>query len=323
MPITTNASIAQAKTTMLAQELILQLNSNNVLSRFFKSDTNFIKDSGAYNLGATISMPVVPTITTNVVTATGGAVTYNKPTLTNVSLTLDSIASTPFSINQADQALANVDPEMPTLVQAGKDHGNAIESTLMLNTFNDSGINGNVIGAAATAANLKLLANLEQAFFDAKVPASVTKVVVLPSDQYAELQQDPQVARLSNPDQSSTLADGIILNTFNMVILRSASARIGTAYTNLAALSAVSTKVGFAFTADSIVAAVRRLATVDQGLGVAQTVVANPTVNLATRLTKSYNPDVIGGDVRYHMETLFGTKIYRPTTVFPVLGGVA
>lgn len=322
MAITTNASIEQAKTTLLGQNLILQLNHNNVLRQFFMNDTNFVTDAGAYSLGATISLPTVPTITSNIVTATGGAVTYPKVTLTNTSLTLDSIASTPFSINQADQALANVDPEQGTVAQAAKDHGNKIESQLMLDTFNNSAINGNVIGAAATAANLKLLSNIEQAFFDANVPETVTKVVVLPSDQYAELQQDSQVARLSNPDQSSTLRDGIILDTFNMIVLRSAAARVGTDYTNLAALGAVATKVGFAFTADSIVSAVRRLAVVE-GLGVQQTIVESDIVNLATRLTKSYDPNKIGGDVNYHMETLFGTKIYRPTTVFPVLGGVA
>lgn len=321
MAITTDASIAQAKTTLLGQELILQLNHNNVLKQFFKNDTQFLTDTGAYSLGATISLPTVPTITTNTVTATGGAVTYPHITLTNTTLTLDTIKSTPFSINQADQALANVDPENATLMQAGKDHGNSIESTLMLNTFNDAGINGNVIGAAINAANLKLLSTIEQAFFDANVPDSVLKVVVLPSDQYAELQQDPQVARLSNPDQSLTLRNGIILDTFGMLVLRSNAAQVGTAYTNLAALSAVSTKVGFAFTADSIVSAIRRLATVE-GLGVNQVVVESDEVNLATRLTQSYNPNVIGGDVNYHMETLFGTKIYRPDTVFPILGGV-
>lgn len=320
MAITTDASIAEAKTTMLAQELIQQLNHNNVLSQFFRSDTSFIRDAGAYNLGATISMPVVPTITSNIVTATGGAVTYPKVTLTNESLTLDSIASTPFSINMADQALANINPENATIQQAAKDHGNKIESTLMLNTFNVAGIDGNTIGAAGTAANLKLLSNIEQAFFDANVGSTVTKVVVLPSDQYAELQQDTQVGRLANPDQSSTLRDGMILDTFNMVILRSAAALTADDYTNLTAVG--SNKVGFAFTTDSIVAAVRRLATTDVP-SVIQRVVADPTVNLATRLTKSYDANVIGGDTNYHMETLFGTKIYREDTVFPVLGGVA
>lgn len=322
MAITTDASIAQAKTTMLAQELILQLNSNNILKQFFRSDTSFMGDTGSYGQGATINIDVVPTITTNIATATGGAVTYPKVTLTTTALTLDSIASTPFGINRADQALANINPENATLIQAAKDHGNKIESQLMLDTFNNSAINGNVVGAAATSANLKLLANIETAFFDANVPESVTKVVVLPSDQYAELQQDTQVARLANPDQSSTLASGMILNTFNMVILRSASARVGTDYTNLAALAAVGTKVGFAFTADSIVAAVRMLPS-DNEPGVYLSVVRDETTNLATRLTRSYDSTVIGGTAQYHMETLFGSKIYRPTTVFPVLGGVA
>jgi len=323
MPITTNASIAQAKTTLLANRLLKPLAFNNVLSQFFRNDSTFATDTGSYTRGATLSIPIVPVITTNIVTATGGSVSFPKQTLTNVTLTLDAIASTPFSINDADVALANVNPENDILASAGAQHGNSIEDVLMLNTFNDASINGNVIGAAATATNYKLLSTLWKAFFDAKVNKLQTKVVVLPSDQYTELLQDPIVARLSNPDASTTLSNGVILSTLNMIILPSHATSIGTAYTNLAALGAVTTEVGFAFTIDSIVGAVRTLPTDGDGLGVQQTIVRDDSVNLATRLTVSYNAATIGGDKNYHMETLFGSKIYRPTTVFPVLGGVS
>jgi len=323
MPITTNASIAQAKTTLLANRLLKPLVFSNLLKQFIKSDTEFATNTGAYQRGATLSIPVVPTITTNIVTSTGGAVTYPKQTLTNVALTLDSIASTPFSLNDADVTLANVNPSNDILANAGAQHGNSIETVMMLNTFNDSTINGNVVGAAATDANYKLLRTLWKAFFDAKVPKTQTKIVVLPSDQYTELLADQTVSRLVNPDASSTLADGAMLNTLNMLILPANATSIGTAYTNLAALSAVSTPVGFAFTTDSIVGAIRELPTDGNNLGVNQVIVRNDEVNIATRLTISYNPNVIGGDKNYHMETLFGTKIYRPTTVFPIIGGVA
>lgn len=321
MAITTDASIAQAKTTMLAQNLLTNLTFNNVLTRFFKSDTQFLGATGSYGLGATISIPIVPQVTTNIVTATGGAVTYSKQTLTNVSLTLDSIASTPFSINEADLALANVDPSQPTIASAAKNHGNAIESRLFLDTFNTSDISGGITGAAATNANYKLLATLWQKFIEANVPDTQTKVVILPPDQYAELLQDSTVSRLANPEASRTLGNGVILDTLNMIVLVSNALPTLTALSNITGTG--TNKVGFAFTDDSIVAAVRRLSVDSNGLGVRQVVVANSDVNVATRFTESYNPDVVGGDRRYHMETLFGTKIYRPTTVFPVLGGVA
>jgi hypothetical protein len=323
MAITTNASIAQAKTTLLAQRLLTPLTGNKVLKQFFQADTTFLGNTGSYGLGATISIPVIPAITTNLVTATGGAITYPKQTLTNVALTLDTIASTPFSVNEADLALANVNPVNDTLANAAASHGFEIEKKLMLDTFNDAGINGNVIGAAATDMNYKALRAIWKGFFDAKVPDTQTKVVVLPSDLYSELLADNTVSRLANPDQSSTLVDGVILKSLNMVILPTNANTIGTAYTNLAALGAVVTPVGFAFTTDSIVSAVRELSTAGNGLGANVTTVRNNEVNLATRLTVSYNPDVTGSDVNYKMETLFGTKIYRPTTVFPIIGGVA
>jgi len=322
MSITTNASIAQAKATLLANRLIKPLAHNNVLRQFFKNDSDFLTNTGSYNRGQTLSIPIVPVITTNIVTATGGAVTYPKQTLTNVTLTLTTIASTPFSINNADVTLANVNPENDTLQSAGSQHGNAIERVLMLNTFNNTGINGNVVGDAAVATNYKLLTTLWKAFFDAKVDNTQTKVVILPSDQYTELLQDNTVSRLANPEASRTLADGAILPTLNMIVLPSNATRLGNLYTNLAAMALVITEVGFAFTTDSIVGAIRELPTDGNNLGVNQVIVRDDSVNIATRLTESYNPNVIGGDKNFHMETLFGTLIYRPTTVFPILGGI-
>jgi hypothetical protein len=320
MSITTDASIAQAKTTLLAQSLITNLTHNNVLTQFFRSDTSFLENTGTYGLGSTISIPVVPKITTNIVTATGGGVSYPKQTLTNVSLTLNSIASSPFSINQADLVLANIDPTNDTVSSAARNHGNAIESRLFLNTFNTADIDGNKVGADATPANYKLLRTLWQAFYTANVPDSITKVIILSPKMYGDLLADTTVARLANPDASRTLVDGTFLTTLNMIILPSNALPTLTALSNITGTGTYN--VGFAFTTDSIVGAVRELP-VTSGLGVNQVVVRNNEVNIATRLTESYNPDVIGGDVRYHMETLFGTKIYRPTTVIPILGGVA
>jgi hypothetical protein len=324
MPITTNASIAQAKTTLLGQYLLRPLVANNVLKQFFKMDTEFATDIGAYKRGATISIPVVPAVTTNIVTATGGAVSYPKQTLTNVSLTLDSIASTPFSINLADKALANIDPESATILSASENHGAAIEARLFLDTFNVASIDANSVGATATACNYKLLRTLWSAFQKAKVPKGVRKILILDPDKYGELLDDPKVARsqaLFSANNNSIISDGFLEKTLGIEIYSSINLPTSTALTNITGTG--TNQVGFAFTSDSIAGAVRELETVGNEMGVQQVVVRNNEANLATRLTKSYNAAVIGGDVNYHMETLFGTTIYRPTTVFPVFGGVA
>jgi len=321
MPITTNASIAQAKTTLLGQYLLRPLVANNVLKQFFKMDTEFATDIGAYKRGATISIPIVPAATTNIVTATGGAVTYPKQTLTNVTLELDSIASTPFSINLADKALANIDPESAQILSSAESHGAAIEARLFLDTFNVAAIDANSRGATGTACNYKLLRTLWSDFQKARVPNSLRKIIILDPDKYAELLDDDRVARTRVVVDNSTIESGVILPTLNMEIYSSVNLPTSTQLTNITGTG--TNQVGFAFTADSIAGAVRELETVGNEMGVQQVVVRNPEANLATRLTKSYNANVVGGDVNYHMETLFGTRIYRPTTVFPVFGGVA
>jgi len=321
MAITTDASIAQAKTTLLAQNLLTNLVGRNVLAQFLKSDTQFLGATGTYGQGATISIPVVPTVTTNIVSATGGAVTYPKQTLTNVSLTLDYIAQSSFGINEGDLALANVDPKQATIMSAARNHGFAIEKQMMLVTFNDAGIDANAVGAEGTAGNYKMLTKIWEGFMNANVPEDMMKVVILPTDIYSELLLDTTVSRILTNPTAGTLSNGVILDTLSMKLIPSNACPTSTELTNLTGTG--TNKVGFAFTEDSIVGAVRRLSTGGNGLGTRQVVVANSDVNIATRFTESYNPNVVGGELQYNMETLFGTKIYRPTTVFPVFGGVA
>ena len=309
---------------MLANTLLRPLIANNILIKFFKMDTDFVSDTGAYTKGATISIPVVPTPTTNIVTATGGAITYPKQTLTNVALTLDMIASSPFSINLADLALANINPTNPQILATAENHGSVIEQSLFLNTFNDVSIDVNSVGALGTAANYKLLRTIWTAFQKAKVPTSMRKILVVSPDMYSEMLDDPRIARTvatNGANGINTLTTGFIETTLNIEIIPSINLPSSTALTNITGVG--TNLIGFAFTEDSIVAAVRELSTAGDGLGVRQTIARSNEYNVATRLTESYNAAVIGGDLNFHMETLFGTKIYRPTTVFPVFGGVA
>ena len=322
MPITTNASIAQAKTTLLANNLIRPLVASPILATFLKSDKNFLTDTGVYQRGATISIPVTPVATTNIVTTTGGAITYPKQTLTNVSLTLDSIAVTSFSINGADATLANIDPTDAQILATAESHGSAIEKRLFLDTFNEASIDANSVGATGTACNYKLLRTVWSNFQKAKVPDSQMKVLIVSPDQYSELLDDAKVARtIATNGDSQSLSNGILDKTLNIMIYSSVNLPSSTELTNITGTG--TNLVGFAFTTDSIVSAVRELPTIGNGLGVRQVVARDNRYNLATRVTESYNPALIGGDSNYQMETLFGTKIYRPTTVFPIFGGVA
>lgn len=321
MPITTHASIAQAKTTLLANNLIRPLVASNILVSFLKSDSSFASDTGAYNRGATISIPVTPVPVTNILSTTGGSISYAKQTLTNVSLTLDSIAVTAFSLNGADTTLSNIDPGSAQMMTTAESHGAAIEQKMLLDTFNDTAIDANITGTLATPANYKLLRTLWSRFQKAKVPDGLRKIIVLPPDMYAELQEDQRVARTSTHDSQNLLANGIIDKTLNFEIYSSVMLPTSDQLTNMTGTG--TNQFGFAFTVDSIVAAVRELPINGDGLGVRQVIARNNEYNIATRVTESYNPSLVGGDKNFQMETLFGTKIYRPSTVFPILGGVA
>lgn len=322
MPITTNASIAQAKTTLLANSLLRPLFAKNILMNFLKNDTEFLKDTGSYQKGATINIAVTPTPSTTIATATGGAITYPKQTLTSVALTLESIAVTAFSINGGDLASANIDPTSAQVLTTAESHGSEIEKNLFLTTFNDASIDANRLGANGTVANYKLLRTIWTAFQNARVSDAQRKIVVLTPEMYSELLNDPLVARtVATNGGSRSLSDGILDKTLNMEIYSSINLPTNLALTNIT--GAGTEKVGFAFTTDSIVAAVRELPLLGNDRGVRQAIARSDEYNIATRVTESYNAQVVGGDLMYQMETLYGSKIYRPTTVFPILGGVA
>jgi hypothetical protein len=322
MPITTSASIAQAKSILLANSLLRPLVASNILMSFLKSDSEFAGDTGSYKKGATLSIAITPTPTTSILTATGGAITYPKQILTSVTLTLDSIAVTSFGINGADTSLANIDPESAQVLTTAESHGSAIEAKMMLDTFNNTAIDVNATGTLGTPANYKLLRTLWSKFQKAKAPNGVRKLVILPPDMYAELQDDNKVARtVATNDGSQTVINGILDKTLNFEIYSSVMLPTSDALTNLTGTGV--NQLGFALTVDSIVAAVRELPVNGDGLGVRQVIARSDEYNIATRVTESYNPAVAGGDKNFQMETLFGTMIYRPTTVFPIFGGVA
>jgi hypothetical protein len=322
MSITTSASISAAKTTLLANSLLRPLVANNILAQFLKSDTEFLSNTGSFSRGATINIPVVPTPVTNIVTATGGAVTFVKQTLTQVALVLDFIASSPFSLNLADLALANIDPSNAQIMATAENHGAVIEKTLFLNTFNDTAIDLNSIGTVGQACNYKLLRTIWANFKKAKVPDSQEKILIVSPDQYSEMLDDPRIARtVATNGTGLSLSEGILDKTLNIRIYPSINLPTSTELTNLTGTG--TNQVGFAFTTDSVAVAVRELSTAGDGLGVSQKIARSNEYNLATRVTVGYNQNVIGGDIQNHMETLFGSKIYRPTTVFPVFGGIA
>lgn len=321
MPITNSAAVAQFyDASLIANEVIFSLTANRILASLLRTDSQFSTDLGEYSQGKTINIPIIPNFTTNIATTVGGAITFQTPTATNVALTLDSIAFTPFASNDIDSALANQEFRQSYISQMALDHGAKIEQQMFLDTFNEASINANAVGASATAMNYRALRTIYKAFLDAKVPSSVRKIVILSTQQYFELLADTQVARIQNPDNSRTLADGFFEKTLNMDILVSTELATNLALTNITGTG--TERVGVAFTADSIVAATRKLP-VNNVMGITQQVVSNKEVNLSSRLTVSYDAGVVGGSLRYNLETLFGTKIYRPTTVLPILGGVA
>jgi hypothetical protein len=321
MAISTNAAFANFNdAALIANEVIYALTANRVLAQFLRSDKEFVKDRGSYGQGKTVNIPVVPSFTTQIATSAGAAVTFQTPTATNVSLTLDSIAYTPFASNDVDAALSNASFRDSYIAQMARDHGSSIEKQMFLDTFNVAAIDANAIGAFATPTNYKLIRTLWKAFKDAKVPESVLKVAIVSTTQYMDLLADQTVSRLLNPDKSQTLDDGVLLKTLNILVLPSTELPTNLALTNIT--GAGTEQVGFAFTADSIVMATRELPKAPGNM-VAQTIVRNDDVNLATRLTVSYDANVVGGSLKYNLETLFGTKIFRPSTVFPIFGGVA
>ena len=294
MPAITSANVAQAIVKLVAADALPTLMGNLVMGNLVNRDFEPILAQA----GDTINVPIPPTLVANNISEGGSVVTQN-PNLGNAQIVLSTHAEATFQIPDVTKVLAVPDllslymqPAMVALAER-------IESDLLATysqfTANPTlGVGGSPITEAA-------IDSAETSLFNAKVPASAPKHLVVSGETYSQLRQISRFSEYGSAGEAGlrALIDGAVGKIKDFFVFRSQFvARTG---------SAPVTTHNLAFTRNALGLVVRRLPQPLPGTGaIAEYAELG---NFGLRVVMTYQPNTLAQ--QFTVDVLYGAGILR------------
>src|ERR1700757_4155304 len=184
MAAITSTNVANAIVKLVAADALPVLMGNLVMGNLVNRDY----EPTLAQAGDTINVPIPPTLVANNI-AEGGTVTTQNPSLGNAQIVLNTHAEATFQIPDVTKVLAVPDLLRVYMQPAVVAIAEKIESDL-LNLY--AGFTANTpLGTAGTPVTEALLDQAETALFQAKVPASAPKYLMVDSNTYSQMRQIP------------------------------------------------------------------------------------------------------------------------------------
>ncbi len=294
MPTITSANVAQAIVKLVAADALPTLMGNLVMGNLVNRDY----EPTLAQAGDTVNVPIPPTLVANNISEGGTVVTQN-PSLGNAQIVLNTHAEATFQIPDVTKVLAVPDllslymqPAMVALAER-------IESDL-LSTY--AGFTANpTLGTAGTAISEATLDAAETALFNAKVPASTPKYIVVSGEAYSQLRQNPRFSEYSSAGEAGlrALVDGTVGKLKDFFVFRSQ-------FVEKTGSAPVATH-NLAFARNAIGLVVRRLPQPLPGTGaVAEYAELG---NFGLRVVMTYQPNTLAQ--QFTVDVLYGTGVLR------------
>ncbi|MBZ2184782.1 MAG: hypothetical protein K7J46_08710 [Bryobacter sp.] len=293
MPSITDANLANAIVKLVAADALPALMGNLVMGNLVNRDF----EPTLAKAGDTVNVPVPPTLIANNL-ARGGAVVTQNPNLGNAQIVLNTHAEATFQIPDVTKVLAVPDllklymePAIVALAERVETDLLALANTFTANT---------PLGAAATPLTEQVVDDAETALFNAKVPASAQKYLVVDASGYSALRQNPRFSEYSRAGEAGLKAiiEGSIGRLKDFYVFRSQFVRKS---------GSPLTTFNLAFAKNAIGLAVRRLPQPLPGTGaVAEYAELG---NFGVRVVMSYQPDTLSQ--QFTVDCLYGCAILR------------
>src|SRR3954453_23146059 len=184
MPAITSANVANAIVKLVAVDALPALMGNLIMGNLVNRDF----EPTLAQAGDTVNVPIPPTLVANNL-ADGGSVQTQNPIPGNAQIVLNTHAEATFQIPDVTRVLAVPDLLRIYMQPAVVAIAEKIESDLM-NLY--AGFTANTpLGPAGTPITEAILDQAETALFQAKVPASDKKYLVVDSSTYSQMRQIP------------------------------------------------------------------------------------------------------------------------------------
>ncbi len=302
MSAITSANLANAIVKLVAVDALPCLMGNLVMGNLVNRDF----EPSISQAGDTINIAIPPTLTANNL-AEGGTVQTQSPDVGNAQITLNTHAEATFQIPDVTKILAVPDllklymePAMIALAER-------IEGDL-LNLYSEFSAN-TPVGTAGVALDEAAVDAAETTLFQAKVPASEPKYLVVDAASYSQLRQIPRFSEYGSAGEAGLRAilDGTVGRLKDFFVLRSQFVKqVGTGPT---------TTYNLAFSKNALGLVVRRLPKPLPGTGaIAEYAELG---NFGMRVIMSYQPNTLAQ--QFTVDVLYGAAVLRNTAGVQVL----
>src|SRR4051794_39825434 len=185
MPAITSANVANAIVKLVAVDALPALMGNLIMGNLVNRDF----EPTLAQAGDTVNVPIPPTLVANNL-AEGGSVITQNPNIGNASIVLNTHAEATFQIPDVTKVLAVPDLLKLYMQPAVIALAEKIETDL-LNLYSQFSANP-IVGASGTAITEAAVDSAETALFNAKVPASHPKYLIVDGSTYSQLRQIPR-----------------------------------------------------------------------------------------------------------------------------------
>ncbi|MEO7142219.1 MAG: P22 phage major capsid protein family protein [Bryobacteraceae bacterium] len=294
MPIITSANVASAIAKLVAVDALPALTGNLVMGNL----VNRNYEPTLAQTGDTVNVPIPPTLVANNI-AEGGSVQTQNPNLGNAQIVLNTHVEATFQIPDVTKVLAVPDLLRLYMQPAVAALADRIESDLLglYSQFTASA----AVGTGGTPLTEAVIDQAETELFQAKVPSSSAKYLIVDPNAYSALRQIPRFSEFNTAGEAGLRAvvDGAVGKMKDFYIFRSQFVQ--------ATGSGPATTHNLAFARDAIGLVVRRLPQPLPGTGaIAEYAELG---DFGMRVTMSYQPNTLAQ--QFTVDVLYGCAVLR------------
>jgi len=294
MPAITSANVANAIVKLVAVDALPSLMGNLVMGNL----VNRSFEPTLAQAGDTVNVPIPPTMVANNLPEGGTVITQN-PAVGNAAIVLNTHAEATFQIPDVTKIIAVPDLLKLYMQPAVIALAEKIESDL-LNMYSQFTSNAPV-GTGGGGISEAVIDSAETALFNAKVPASQPKYLIVDGSTYSELRQITRFSEFSTAGDAGlrALVDGNVGKIKDFYVFRSQFvAKTGSG-------PAITHNLGFA--KDAIGLVTRRLPQPLPGTGaIAEYAELG---NFGMRVIMSYAPNTLAQ--QFTVDVLYGCAVLR------------
>ncbi|MCL6505843.1 MAG: hypothetical protein K6T59_02360 [Bryobacteraceae bacterium] len=294
MPAITSTNVANAIVKLVAVDALPALMGNLVMGNLVNRDF----EPTLAQAGDTVNVPVPPSLVANNI-AEGGTVQPQNPSLGNAQIVLNTHAEATFQIPDVTKVLAVPDLLKLYMQPAVVALAEKIESDL-LSLYANFTANAPV-GTPGSPITESVIDAAETALFQAKVPASEPKYLVVDASTYSQLRQIPRFSEFQTAGEAGlrALIDGSVGKIKDFYVFRSQ-------FVHKTGSSPVTTH-NLAFARSAIGLVIRRLPQPLPGTGaIAEYAELG---NFGMRVVMSYQPNTLAQ--QFTVDVLYGVAVLR------------